>query len=190
MFDLYDEPFDEDGKWDSEGGVVEYCSGLMQAFAESPEGEAYCNHNGHIGWTHSFLYYSLAYLGTLPQEMSQRDINEVLFDLIPRKVSTDSDSATEIISELRAFWEFLEREYQLDNAPSIVAFLDASAEKRLEQELDDPANYVRHGKVDGHAGASGWFRHDDAGGNERVRDGVQRVAARQTPVSCRRPNSR
>ena len=141
MFDIKQAPIDEYGDWDNGGGVDDYCDDLMQAFADSPEGEAYYEYNGTLGWTHSFLYYSLAHLGTLPHQMTQRDADEVLYSLIPRKVSTEADSASEIVTELRAFWEFAEREYKLRNAATIIKSLDADAEERLKWEFSNPDNF-------------------------------------------------
>jgi hypothetical protein len=140
MFDIHQSAFDEDGDWD-EGLIEDYCDGVMEAFAESPEGIACAEHFGEIGWVHTILHYGLTYLGNAPPEMSKRDVDEILFSIIPRKVSTEPESATEMIGEFRAFWEFLDREYQLADAPSMITYLDAKAERRLKQELSNPKNF-------------------------------------------------
>ncbi|MCA9146502.1 MAG: hypothetical protein H6821_15575 [Planctomycetaceae bacterium] len=140
MFDIHQSPIDEDGDWD-DGRVEDYCNGAMDAFAESPEGTACAEYFGSIGWTQTFLYYAFSYLGTSPTEMSQRDIDEILFDLFPRKTSTEPETANEIVGELRAFWQFLEREYQLANAPALVKYLNANVEQRLKRELSNPDNF-------------------------------------------------
>ena len=141
MFDLCHPPRNEDGEWDSDSGVEDYRDELMQLFVDAPEGTAYYELTGGIGWAHSFLYYSLIYVGSLPHELSVRDVDEVLFQLFPRKVSAEPDSAAEIISELRAFWEFLQREYDLANAGAILKHLDGNAERRLHRELANPNNF-------------------------------------------------
>jgi hypothetical protein len=140
MFDIHQSVFDSDGEWD--GGLAEeYSDGLMTAFAESPEGIAFEEHYGEIGWPHSFLYCAQTYLGTTPPEMSPRDVAEVLFELFPRKVSVEAEAAGEIIAEMRAFWEFLGREYELPNAAGIVADLGRDAAARLKRELSDSSNF-------------------------------------------------
>jgi hypothetical protein len=56
-------------------------------------------------------------------------------------VSTEPESAPEIIDELRSFWQFLQRQYQLPAAAGILPLLDHRAEQRLRDELANPANY-------------------------------------------------
>lgn len=140
MFDIHQSVFDEDGEWVDEA-AEEYCNGLMTAFAESPEGQAFEEHYGDVGWPHSFLHYGLNYLGSTPPEMSRRDVEEILFELFPRKVSVEAEAAGEIMAEMRAFWEFLGRQYELPNAAGILADLGRDAETRLKRELSDPSNF-------------------------------------------------
>jgi hypothetical protein len=47
----------------------------------------------------------------------------------------------EIIQELRAFWHFLQRVYQLPQADQLLARLTPQAARRLERELQEPANF-------------------------------------------------
>ena len=140
MFDINQRIYDKDGELD-EYALEDYCDGLMQAFADSPEGRAFEEYNGRLGCPHTLLYFGLTYLGTNAPEMSPRDVEEVLFDIFPRKVSVEASEAGEIIGELRAFWEFLAREYELPNAAAILKVLDKKAERRLEQELSNPGNF-------------------------------------------------
>jgi len=139
MFAIDQEVF-EDGEW-SDDAVHDYREGLFAAFCESPEGQACCEHLGELGWTHTFLDLAMGYVGATPPRMSRQQFNEVLFEVIPRKVSTDADSATAIVTELRAFWEFLDRQYHLPHAASFAASLDRKAESRLKRELSNPANF-------------------------------------------------
>ncbi len=140
MFDIRQTPTDEDGEWD-DGAVEDYCNGLMEEFAASPEGSAAAEHYGDIGWAHSFLYYGFNYLGSAPPEMSRADVEEILFELFPRKVSTEPDRAVEIIGEIRAFFEFLHRQYGLTNATEILQDLGNDATRQLERKLADPGNF-------------------------------------------------
>src|SRR5256885_8402615 len=57
-----------------------------------------------------------------------------VFELFPRKVSTGPESADHIIAELRAFWEFVRREYGLQSAT-------ARSEEHTS-ELQSPCNLV------------------------------------------------
>lgn len=73
--------------------------------------------------------------------MTPDDLEEVLYDLFPRKVITERGDGAEIIQELRAFWHFLQRVYQLPHARQILARLTPQAARRLERELQEPANF-------------------------------------------------
>jgi hypothetical protein len=140
MFDIHQTPTDEYGERD-DGAVEKYCTGLIEEFAASPEGSAAAEHYGDIGWAHSFLYYGFNYLGSAPPEMSRADVEEILFDIFPRKVSTEPDSAAEIIGEMRALFEFLHRQYGLANAMDILQDLGSDATHQLERELADSGNF-------------------------------------------------
>lgn len=73
--------------------------------------------------------------------MSPDDLREILFDLFPRKVSTDADEAEGIVRELRTFWTFLQREFNLANAEACLKVLDEKAARQLKKELSNPANF-------------------------------------------------
>ena len=139
MFDIHQKIFDE-GDWSDELAAA-YRDDLFAAFEHSPEGTACGEFLGELCWVPLFLDLSFGYCGVTPPDMSPADLDEVLFDLFPRKVSTDADAAPAIIAELRAFWEFLEREYQLPNAPKFAQALNKAAENKLARKLSDSTNF-------------------------------------------------
>jgi hypothetical protein len=47
----------------------------------------------------------------------------------------------DIVNELRAFWQFVRRQYGIPSADAILAVLGPSAAARLQKLLADPANY-------------------------------------------------
>jgi hypothetical protein len=73
--------------------------------------------------------------------MTTADLEEVAYSLFPRKVLTEKGDGAEIIQELRAFWQFLQRVYQLPQAEQMLAGLTPQAARRLERELQEPANF-------------------------------------------------
>jgi hypothetical protein len=87
------------------------------------------------------LHYAITYPGVTPPVMTPDDLEEVLYDLFPRKVITEKGDGAEIIQELRAFWRFLQRVYQLPHAKQMLARLTPQAARRLERELQEPANF-------------------------------------------------
>ncbi len=73
--------------------------------------------------------------------MTANDLEEVIYDLFPRKVITERGDGAEIIHELQAFWHFLQRVYQLPQANQMLARLTPQAARRLERALQEPTNF-------------------------------------------------
>ena len=114
---------------------------MIELFEQSPEGQTLQNENIEPGWASMMLDFALDYLGKTPPQMSPDDLHEILFDLFPRKVSAEADDAPEIIRELQLFWQFLQREFHLENAVACLKALDNKAVRQLKEELSNPANF-------------------------------------------------
>src|SRR5713226_2618951 len=121
--------------------AAEYQKQLFTLFVESPEGQALIDEGIEPGWTDMMMEYGFGYIGVTPPEMSPDDLREVLFDLFPRKVSAEAEEAPNIIRELQAFWKFLQREFQLENAAACLKVLDDKAVRQLKKEMSNPANF-------------------------------------------------
>ncbi len=139
-FDLNEAVFDEQGTY-LEEKAVRYEHALMEQFAASPEGQAITQTGTELGWAGAMIHYAINYPGVTPPTMTTGDLEEVIYDLFPRKVITERGDGAEIIQELQAFWHFLQREYQLPQASQMLARLTLQAARRLERELQEPANF-------------------------------------------------
>jgi hypothetical protein len=114
---------------------------LVEEFVESPEGKAYLEEYPEMedmvgGWIDNLLYVGYVYESvTLPQ-MTKQDVNVILTELFPRKVSlmTPEDADT-TIPELIAFWQYLKRQYKLRRADGILKLL-----KKLQPTYRDIMN--------------------------------------------------
>ncbi|NJK69826.1 MAG: hypothetical protein HC941_27945 [Microcoleus sp. SU_5_3] len=114
--------------------LEDYQDTLVELFVNSPEGEEYCKTYPDVGfWISQFIYYGFGYEGfTLPR-MKVEDVETVVEDLFPRKVTLLSPEEGEnAIPELLAFWQFLKREFKLRNATSIIKYL-----REIESEFED-----------------------------------------------------
>lgn len=139
-FDIHQRIFDEDGDYD-ENAMFRYCDELMSRFAASPEAQEVESKLGAIGWAHTFMDWGMRYLRVSPADMMPADIEEVLFDIFPRKISAEPGAGEQIIVEMRAFWAFLQREFQLAHAAACLKMLKNVDGKQLDRELQDPANF-------------------------------------------------
>ncbi len=139
-FNIHQQVFDRDGM-PHEKKARQYQDDLMQLFEQSPEGQALRNEGIESGWASMMMDFGIHYLSVTPPQMSADDLREILFDLFPRKVSASADEAPEIIRELQAFWNFLQREFHLENAAACLALLDEKTARKLKKEMSNPANF-------------------------------------------------
>ena len=112
-----------------------------EQFEQSPEGQTLQGEGIESGWASMMIDFGLDYLGKTPPQMSPGDLREILFDLFPRKVSAEADEAPDIIRELQLFWQFLQREFSLENAAACLKVLDNNAVRELKEEMRNPANF-------------------------------------------------
>ncbi len=139
-FNIHQQVFDRDGM-PLEKKANQYKDQLVQLFEQSPEGQALWSEGIEPGWVGMLLDFGTDYLSVAPPQMSPDDVREILFDLIPRKVSASADEAPEIIHELQAFWTFLQREFHLENAAACLNVLNEKAARELKKKMSDPATF-------------------------------------------------
>ena len=139
-FDIRQRVIDSDGM-PREKIAHQYKEQLMELFEQSPEGQTLQDEGIESGWASMMIDFGLDYLGKTPPQMSPDDLREILFDLFPRKVSAEADEAPDIIRELQLFWQFLQREFSLENAAACLKVLDNNAVRELKEEMNNPANF-------------------------------------------------
>src|SRR3989440_8059297 len=139
-FNIHQQIFDRDGM-PLEKKARQYQDDLMELFEQSPEGQALRNEGIEAGWASMMMDFGIHYLSVTPPQMSPDHMREILFDLFPRKVSASADEAPEIIRELQAFWNFLQREFQLENAAACLGILNDRAARELQRKMSDPATF-------------------------------------------------
>lgn len=142
MFDINTSIYSDDSDEPGEHLVIDYIDGLMAEFEESAEGKAFiAEFETSPGWGANYMSLAVTYLGETPATMTARDSDEIVFELIPKKMSVEADRAGEIIGELRAFWEFLRRTYSLERADEILESLTDDAVEDLKDALSDSSNF-------------------------------------------------
>jgi len=133
--------FDEDGCVDEEA-AERYADELMERFAASPEGGEVVEESGGLAWAHAAIGYGLSHAGVDIAQMGRRDLVQILFGTFPRKISCAPEEAPEIIRELRAFWRFVQREYDAPFASECLALLESPGlAEAVERELADRSNW-------------------------------------------------
>ncbi|MEG4075346.1 hypothetical protein QUA30_21870 [Microcoleus sp. Pol14C2] len=122
--------------------LEDYQETLIELFVNSPEGEEYCKTYPDVGfWISQFIYYGFGYEGFTLPSMKVEDVATVVEELFPRKVSLLSPEEGEnAIPELLAFWQFLNREFKLRNATSIIKYL-RDIEPEFKEIMEDSSKF-------------------------------------------------
>lgn len=139
-FNIRQQVFDSDGM-PLEKKARQYQDQLVQLFEQSPEGQALWDEGIEPGWVGLLIDFGISYPGVTPAQMSPDDLREILLDIFPRKVSAEADEAPDIIRELQAFWQFLQREFHLENATACLKVLDEKMTRELKRAMSNPANF-------------------------------------------------
>ena len=120
----------------------DYRETLMELFVNSPEGEEHCKTHPDVGfWISQFIYYSFSYEGFTLPSMEVADVETVIEELFPRKVTLLSpEEGEDAIPELLALWQFLKREFKLRNATSIIKYL-RDIEPEFKEIMEDSSKF-------------------------------------------------
>jgi hypothetical protein len=139
-FNIHERVFNRDGL-PIEKKAREYQDQLVQLFDQSPEAQEIRDEGIDAGWTGLFIDFGIDYLSVTPPQMSSDDVREILFDLFPRKLSAPADEAPNITRELQAFWQFLQKAFQLENAAACLKVLNEKTARELKKQMSNPANF-------------------------------------------------
>ena len=139
-FDIHQKIFDADGM-PRERVAREYQDELIHLFNQSPERQTVLEEGINGGWPRIMLDLGQTYLSVTPPKMSAKDLREIVFELIPLKITALAEQAPEVIREVQAFWQFLQREFDLANAAACLEVLDDEAIQRLKEEMSNPDNF-------------------------------------------------
>lgn len=124
----------------------EYLPGLIEAFANSPEGQAYLKAHpeeaDYLGnWAEALVHFGYAYLNVTLPKMQKRDVEVILQQLFPRKISlAEPEDANSIVPELIAFWKFVQRQYKHRHSGKILTLLH-KIEPTFVATMNDPRNF-------------------------------------------------
>jgi hypothetical protein len=136
-FDIHGEALTRHGELDEEWHG-RYCDEVMEAFGGSPEAAVFA---GNIGWAHTVMEFGANYFGVTVPRMTSTLLREIVFEIIPRKVTCEPTVASELVDELRAFFAFLKRAHGLRYADACLKVLEGNAVERVKRALSDPRQF-------------------------------------------------
>ena len=93
----------------AEEALENYQQALIKEFVNSPEGQAYPKTQSEMGfWVEQLIYYGYQYFGVTVPKMTVSNVDDILTEIFPRKISLSSDDeADDAIPELVAFWQLV-----------------------------------------------------------------------------------
>jgi hypothetical protein len=113
---------------DVEPILDDYQDALINLFTNSPEGWIYLQSNPTQAgfWIAQLIYYGYCHEGLTLSQMTKNDVQLVIEELFPRKISLLSPEDIDYaIPELIAFWQFLKRQFHLvRNTDEILTYLN------------------------------------------------------------------
>ncbi len=121
--------------FDSEDAAADVAEALFSAFEDSDSGRQYARCRRSIVHAGAFLHAAFERLGVDARRLTPDDVEEILFEILPEHDVLDPEDATEIVEELRAFFEFLEHDLGAPDAAACRAALDEKTIDRLRRRL-------------------------------------------------------
>jgi hypothetical protein len=145
---------DEDDELDA-AAVVPLEDRLFDMFLAAPEGE----HLETVRAAEVVLEFARSHFGVNVFSIESSQLEEIVFEILPRKVMLDPGDARPIIEELRAFYRYLGRAFALPQAGECLEAIGPGAEEELEDALGDTEGFGV-GKQILAAGAAAGFEVD------------------------------
>jgi len=120
----------------------DYVDELVELFRDSPEGQPLLEAVSDTGlWVDRFVYLLFQHCGYSVSNLEIDDLENVLIDVFPRKVTPSSpEDAEGVIPELIAFWEYLRREHNLPHCDSVLKYLH-SLKPKYASIINDPSRF-------------------------------------------------
>jgi hypothetical protein len=116
--------------------LEKYQEHLIKGYLESAEGELYQAQYPALKpryWIEQLIYLGYNYIGISLGAMEVLEIEEILTELFPSKITLSSaEEAHEIIPEILSFWTFIQQKYKLDTDNKILNYLKKINDKYVD----------------------------------------------------------
>lgn len=128
---------DENGEVADQAGFDAWHQALFDRFAASPQGAA----TGSVDWLDLVCGFADGWFACTVLQLEPDEFAQIVWEVIPNKLSCDPEEAPAIVEELRAFWEWADQELGLPQAAACRGVLGPGAEDRLQAALGDRSNW-------------------------------------------------
>lgn len=153
---------------------------LVRRFVSSPEAKTLTA----VQWCRCLMDLGANYFGATVTTLGATQLREVVFEVIPRRVSIKARAAGEIIDELSAFYRFLGRECALKQADACLRVLGGDAVKKLHTALSDTSKFGMAKSLFMAGHEAGFDMNSEAG----IEAYMRVMQSRPLPASVRLPS--
>jgi hypothetical protein len=110
---------------------------LLRRFRASPEAQ----NLAYVDSCDTVLEFAETYFEVNIFTMTADDLDEVLFDILPRKLSASASDAADVVRAMRALYMYMARALNFDNVEEYLELLGPEAETKLTAEMADTSNF-------------------------------------------------
>lgn len=110
--------------------------GLLDFFERTTDGASDARSTCLLAMDFAVAYFNKTILDLKPAELE-----EILFEIFPRKVMMPASQAAATVHDLRTLYRFFDEELKLEQAEACLGLLDKTAVSRLEESLANPGNF-------------------------------------------------
>jgi hypothetical protein len=154
---------------------------LLHRFSASPEATGLTNFQA----CHFVMDFAADYFSETIATLGAKDLEEIVFEILPRKMTIDASEAGWIIDTNRAFYAYLKRELGLPQADACLRVLGPGAVKELEAALSDTGNFGLAKSLMMGGREAGF----DMGSKEGIEAWMREVQSKPLPASFRLPSA-
>ena len=108
---------------------------LEKNYQASPEARAI---NSAASISSLIMSFSFSYLNCTVATLCPGQLEEILYEIIPRKVMMPASEAPAMIEDARAFFSYLKRNYQSERADSCLRVLSDDAAAKMAEAMNNP----------------------------------------------------
>lgn len=111
---------------------------LQEKYLASPEARAI---DTAASVSTLIMSFAFNYLNCTVATLNPADLEQILYDIIPRKVMMPASEAVNMIEDARAFFSFLKRAYQSVHADRCLSILTDDAAPRMAAAMNNPSMF-------------------------------------------------
>lgn len=138
-FDWYEDYIDEDEATGDRANA--WLKELTALFLASPEAQSVPEDQREPLWLHSVWQYAASLFQVPLSQLDPDQLEEILLETFPSKVSTEASEAFKVTAQLQAFFRFAARAFGASEVQPLLELLTPELTEEMHQRMADPSYY-------------------------------------------------